>query len=111
LTALSLHINYLYLGIVDEFPWFQSYPVVYWSDDASVGVSLRISIFNGGVVRAKTRQAQIQIDKLEAYKRDTRLALDLDLRNAITQLNNSLISLNTQNENVNLAKEIGRAHV
>ena len=34
------------------------------------------------------------------------MALDLELRNAITQLNNSLITLNTQNENVNLAKEV-----
>lgn len=106
LPSLSLNANYGYLGIGDEFPWFQSYPGAYWSDYASVGVNLRIPIFNGGVVRAKTRQAQIQIDKLEADKRDTRLALDLDLRNAITQLNNSLISLNTQNENVNLAKEV-----
>lgn len=106
LPSLSLNANYGYLGIGDEFPWFQSYPGAYWSDYASVGVNLRIPIFNGGVVRAKTRQAQIQIDKLEADKRDTRLALDLDLRNAVTQLNNSLISLNTQNENVNLAKEV-----
>ncbi len=104
--SLSLSGNYGYLGIGEEFPWFQSYPGAYWSDYASVGLNLSIPIFNGGSVRAKTRQAQIEIDKLEADKRDTRLALDLNLRNAITQLNNSLITLNTQNENVNLAKEV-----
>ncbi|HLV47156.1 MAG TPA: TolC family protein [Flavobacterium sp.] len=106
LPSLSLNANYGYLGIGDEFPWFQSYPGAYWSDYAAIGLNLRIPIFNGGVVRAKTRQAQIEIDKLEADKRDARLALDLELRNAITQLNNSLITLNTQNENVNLAKEV-----
>ena len=106
LPSLSLNANYGYLGIGDEFPWFQSYPGAYWSDYATIGLNLRIPIFNGGVVRAKTRQAQIEIDKLEADKRDARLALDLELRNAITQLNNSLITLNTQNENVNLAKEV-----
>lgn len=104
--SLSLNANYGYLGIGDKFPWFQSYPGAYWSDYASVGLNLRIPVFNGGVIRAKTRQAQIEIDKLEADKRDTRLALDLSLRNAITQLNNSLITLNTQKENVNLAKEV-----
>jgi len=104
--SLSLNANYGYLGIGDKFPWFQSYPGAYWSDYASVGLNLRIPVFNGGVIRAKARQAQIEIDKLEADKRDTRLALDLSLRNAITQLNNSLITLNTQKENVNLAKEV-----
>lgn len=104
--SLSLNGNYGYLGIGEKFPWFQSYPGAYWSDYASVGLNLSIPIFNGGSVRAKTRQAQVEIDKLEADKRDTRLALDLSLRNAITQLNNSLMTLNTQNENVNLAKEV-----
>ncbi|HLW62405.1 MAG TPA: TolC family protein [Flavobacterium sp.] len=104
--SLSLNANYGYLGIGDKFPWFQSYPGAYWSDYASVGLNLRIPVFNGGVIRAKTRQAQIEIDKLDADKRDARLALDLSLRNAITQINNSLITLNTQKENVNLAKEV-----
>jgi len=103
---LSLNANYGYLGMGDKFPWFQSYPGAYWSDYAAIGLNLRIPVFNGGVIRAKTRQAQIEIEKLEADKRDTRLALDLSLRNAITQLNNSLITLNTQKENVNLAKEV-----
>ncbi len=104
--SLSLNANYGYLGIGDKFPWFQSYPGAYWSDYSSIGLNLSIPIFNGGSIRAKTKQAQIEIDKLEVDKRDTRLALDLDLRNAITQLNNSLITLNTQKENVNLAKEV-----
>lgn len=104
--SLSLNANYGYLGIGDKFPWFQSYPGAYWSDYSSIGLNLSIPIFNGGSIRAKTKQAQIEIDKLEIDKRDTRLALDLDLRNAITQLNNSLITLNTQKENVNLAKEV-----
>ena len=63
-------------------------------------------MFNGGVVKSRVKQAQIDIEKLEVTKRDTRLALDLSLQNAITQLNNSLITLNTQKENVNLAQEV-----
>lgn len=104
--SLSLSANYGYLGIGDEFPWFRSYPGAYWSDFASIGLNLRIPLFNGGVVRAKTKQTQIEIEKLEVTKNDTRLALDLALQNAITQLNNSLITLSTQEENVNLAKDV-----
>jgi len=102
--SLSLSANYGYLGIGDKSPWFQSYPGAYWSDFSSIGLNLRIPVFNGGVVKSRVKQTQIDIEKLEATKRDTRLALDLSLKNAITQLNNSIITLNTQKENVNIAK-------
>lgn len=104
--SLSLMANYGYLGIGDKFPWFQSYPGAYWSDYAAVGLNLNIPIFNGGSIRAKVKQAQIEIEKLEVDTRDTRLALNLSLQNAITQINNSMITLNTQRNNVNLAKEV-----
>ncbi|SHI94005.1 TolC family protein [Flavobacterium haoranii] len=106
LPSLSLKASYGYLGIGEEFPWFQSYPGAYWSDYSAIGLNLNIPIFNGGVVRSKTKQAQIQIDMLEADKKDTQLALDLDFKNAVAQINNSLIAVNTQKENVTLAKEV-----
>lgn len=104
--SLSLMANYGYLGIGDKFPWFQSYPGAYWSDYAAVGLNLNIPIFNGGSIRAKVKQAQIEMEKLAVDTRDTRLALNLSLQNAITQINNSMITLNTQRNNVNLAKEV-----
>ncbi|WP_313806729.1 TolC family protein [Flavobacterium sp.] len=106
LPSLSLTANYGYLGIGEEFPWFQSYPGAYWSDYSAIGLNLNIPIFNGGSVRAKTKQAQVQIDMLEADKKDTRLALDLAYKNAVAQINNSLLSVNTQKENVTLAKDV-----
>jgi len=107
MPSLSLNANYGYLGLGSQFPWFAK-PAdgVYWSNYSAIGLNLSIPIFNGGIVRSKVKQAEIEIQRLEADKRDTRLALDLSLRNAITQLNNSLITLNTQKENVNLAKEV-----
>lgn len=104
--TLSLQANYGYLGIGEKFPWFQSYPGAYWSDFASIGLNLNIPIFNGGSIKAKTKQAQNQIDMLEADKKDALLALNLSLRNAVTQLQNSLITLQTQKSNVDLAKEV-----
>lgn len=106
LPTLSLSANYGYLGIGDKFPWFQSYPGAYWSDFSSIGLNLSIPIFNGGSNKARIKQAQIDIDRLEVDKKDVRLALDLSLKNAVTQINNSLITLNTQKENVNLAQEV-----
>ncbi len=105
--SLSMNANFGYNGFGDTFPWFaKSADGVYWAGTSAIGLNLTIPIFNGGLVRAKVKQAQIDIERLEADKRDTRLALDMSLKNAVTQLNNSLITLNVQKENVNLAKEV-----
>lgn len=105
--SLSMNANFGYNGFGETLPWFAK-PVdgVYWSSTSAIGLNLSIPIFNGGSVKAKVRQAQIKIDLLEADKRDTRLALDMSLKNAVTQLNNSLITLNVQKENVTLAKDV-----
>lgn len=104
--TLSLNANYGYLGIGEKFPWFQAYPGAYWSDFAAVGLNLNIPLFTGGSTKAKIKQAQNQIDMLEADKKDALLALDLSLRNAVAQLQNSLLTLQTQKSNVNLALEV-----
>ena len=39
-------------------------------------------------------------------KREAELAISLDIENAKTQINNSLITINTQKENVDLAKSV-----
>ncbi|WP_317134317.1 TolC family protein [Flavobacterium agricola] len=90
----------------DKLPWFQSYPGAYWSDYAAIGLNLNIPVFNGFSVRSKVRQAQNQIDIFDATIEDTKLALDLEVRNAVAQINNSLLTLNIQNENVVLAKDV-----
>ena len=104
--TLSLNANYGYLGIGDKMPWFQSYPGAYWSDFSAIGLSLNIPIFNGGVNRAKIKQAKVDIEKFNADVNDAKLALNLDFENAKAQITNSLITLNTQKENVRLAKQV-----
>lgn len=104
--SLSMTANFGYVGFGNDFPWFAKSPGAAWSGASAIGLNLNIPIFNGGSVKAKVKQAQTKIDLLEADKRDTRLALDMSLKNAITQINNSLITLNIQKENVNLAKEV-----
>lgn len=105
--TLSLSAGYNYLGQGPEMPLFAK-PAdgVYWSDYASVGLNLKVPIFTGFGTRAKVRQADVKIRSLQEDIKDTKLSLDLEYKNATTQIQNSLITIENQKENMILADEI-----
>ncbi|MCB0448495.1 MAG: TolC family protein [Confluentibacter sp.] len=105
--TLSLSASYSYIGQGPELPWgAKSEDDVYWSDYSSIGLNLSIPIFSGFGTKAKVRQADIQLKSLQEDIKDTQLALDLDYKNASTQIKNSLITIENQKENMRLAEEI-----
>ncbi len=105
--SLSLSGNYSYQGTGNSVPLFKGQSNgINWFDVASVGVNLRIPIFNGGATKARIRQAEIGIKKLQEDKANTSLALNLAYENAKTQINNSIITLNAQQKNVQLAEQV-----
>ncbi|KQB42819.1 transporter [Flavobacterium sp. L1I52] len=107
--TLSLSASYNYIGQGPKMPWFaNSQDKVYWSDFSAIGLNLKVPIFAGFGTRAKVRQADVQLRSLQEDIKDTQLALDLDYKNATTQIENSLITLQNQKENMRLADEILR---
>lgn len=104
--TLALTANIAYSGTADVFPWFSKHQNTHYFTSSAIGLSLSVPIFNGFSTRAKIRQADINIKKAEAEKRNIELALNLDIENAKTQINNSLLTINTQKENVDLAKNV-----
>jgi len=105
--SLSLTAGYNYIGQGPELPWFaKPSDNVYWSDFSSIGVNLKVPIFNGFATRSRVRKADIQLRETEADMEDAKLSLDLAYENAVTQINNSLITINNQKENVKLAQEV-----
>ena len=105
--TLSLSGNYNYIGQGPEMPLFaKQADGVYWSDFASIGLSLRVPLFTGFGTRAKVRQANNALSSLKVDLDDTKLALDLAFDNAKKQLENSLITINNQKENAQLAQEV-----
>ena len=105
--TLSLSGSYNYIGQGPEMPLFAK-PAdgVYWSDFASIGLSLRVPLFTGFGTRAKVRQANNALNSIKVDLDDTKLALDLAFVNAKKQLENSLITINNQKENAQLAQEV-----
>ena len=101
--TLALSGNFGYTGVGQKFPWVSKDEHTFYYSAASIGLSLNIPVFNGFSTRAKLRQADVNIRKAEVEKREAELAISLDIENAKTQINNSLITINTQKENVDFA--------
>ncbi|WP_149205729.1 TolC family protein [Flavobacterium johnsoniae] len=105
--TLSLTAGYNYIGQGPEFPWFaKPEKGVYWSDFSAIGLNLHVPIFTGFGTRAKVRQADVEIRSLQEDIKDTKLSLDLDYRNAMTEIENNLVTIENQKENMRLATEI-----
>ncbi|MNQ33383.1 Outer membrane protein TolC precursor [compost metagenome] len=105
--TLSLVAGYNYIGQGPEMPLFAK-PAdgVYWSDYSAIGLNLKVPIFSGFGTRARVRQADVDIRTLQEDIKDTQLSLDLDYRNAKTQIENNIITIGNQKENMRLAGEI-----
>jgi len=107
LPTLSVGGSYSYNGLGNKFPVFKGQSSgVNWFDVAAVNLSIRVPIFNGGGTKAKVKQADIAIRKLQEDISYTTLVLNLAYENAKTKINNSIITLQTQRENVALAQEV-----
>ena len=105
--SVSLVANYGWLGQGDVVPlWNGKNEGAFWSDFSAIGLNISIPIFNGGATRAKVKQNQVEIEKAEEDLQETELALQLAYENAISQLENSFISIHTQEQNVELAQKV-----
>jgi outer membrane protein len=105
--TLSLTAGYNYIGQGPEMPLFaKPSSGVYWSDYSGIGLNLKVPIFTGFGTRSKVRQADVSIRTLQEDIKDTKLSLDLDYKNAMTQIENNLVTIENQKENMRLASEI-----
>lgn len=105
--TLSLNANYNYQGTGKELPWF-SKPIdgTYWTDYASIGLNLKVPIFSGFANRARIAKADITLRKHQQDMLDTKLSLDKEYFDAVTAIKNNLQTLESQRENVKLAREV-----
>lgn len=104
--TLSLTANYGRQGLGPVFPIFSKAQGVNWSGFSGIGLNLTVPIFNGFLTRSKVRQAQIDIDKLQIDIADTKLALNMAAENSRVQIKNSLLTIESNRKNVDLAKSV-----
>ena len=105
--SLMLQATYGYLSMGPKMPIvYGKKDKVYGADYSSIILGVSVPIFSGFGTTAKIRQAQIESQALEATLKDTHLAMDLAYENAHSQLNNNLLTIDSQKENVKLAEEV-----
>ncbi|MDO4224832.1 MAG: TolC family protein [Bergeyella zoohelcum] len=105
--SVALAANYTWYGQGEKMPWWNGQKNgVFWSDIASISLNIKIPIFNGFATKAKVEQNKIDIAQAQADLRETQLGLDLAFNNAKTQIQNSQITIKTQEDNVKLAEEV-----
>ncbi len=100
---LSLGADFGWSGFGNGFPIGGDFM---WPKTSSVGLNLSIPIFTGGATKSRINQADVQIRQAKVELEDAKLGLSMANQNAIAQIKNSLLTVNTNRGNVALAKEV-----
>ncbi|KGE13008.1 TolC family protein [Sphingobacterium deserti] len=102
--TLSFSGNLGYMSFAQRFPIFNGNATK--TAYSALGLNLSIPIFNGGKTKSQVSQKNIEILRAKVELEDTKLALTMASENARTQVKNSLITINSNEGNVKLAKEV-----
>ncbi len=104
--TLSLTSDYSYTGMSTKFDLYKSNGSAFWYEAASVGVALRIPLFNGFATRSRVRQAKVDIQENFVDQQNAIQSLNLENENAKSQIRNTMNTINTQRANVKLAEDV-----
>ncbi|MCR6720299.1 MAG: TolC family protein [Chitinophagaceae bacterium] len=105
--TLSLSANYSYQGLSNSFPIFKGMEQgANWFDVSTVGLNLKIPIFNGKATRSRLNQVDVELKKLKQDVALTTQRLNLEYENARTQIKNAILVLNNQQKNIELAQKV-----
>jgi len=103
IPTLMLGANYQYNILGDNlFDNENSYTY----PSSVIGLNLRIPIFTGMSKRAKLKGAQIELLKLKEDEQSLSLSLGMAYQNALIKLNDSKQTIEAQQQNMTLAKEV-----
>ncbi|WP_284461614.1 TolC family protein [Chryseobacterium sp.] len=105
--TVSLQANYAWAATGKKFPLTNGLSNgVLWSDYSAIGLNINVPIFTGGSTKAKIQQAEIDIQDLDLDIQNTQLTLNLDYKNAISNMENSIINIQSMKDNVGLAERV-----
>ncbi|MEH6305115.1 TolC family protein [Olivibacter sp. CPCC 100613] len=102
--SLSLGANYIYNTQSNRFNPYSSKALNF--DMSAITLTLKVPLFDGFARRSRVRQADVDIQKNYQDLKNTSNSLTMAYENASNQLKNSLMTIQTQEENKKLAEEV-----
>lgn len=105
LPQLSVFGSAAYTYSTNDFKDVFNKPYIFYS---LVGVQLKVPIFDGLQRRNRVKQAEITLLQTQNQLDNLKLGIDFEENRAKTMLKNSLISMNNQQRNLELAKNVLR---
>lgn len=79
-----------------------------WFNNANIGLSINIPVFDGFTKKYKIQQAKFTVDKVKQGLSLVEQSIDLQIRSANITIINGLETLKTQKRNLDLAQEVVR---
>lgn len=79
-----------------------------WFNNANIGLSINIPVFDGFAKKYKIQQAKFTVDKVKQNLSLVEQSIDLQIRSANITIINGLETLKTQKRNLDLAQEVVR---
>lgn len=104
IPSLYLTGHYTYNTQSNKFNLYTNKALSY--DVASISLNLSVPIFDGLARRSKVRQSEIQLKQLREEMSKTNNALTMSYLNAKMQIENSIRTIEVQQANKTLAKEV-----
>lgn len=79
-----------------------------WFNNANIGLSINVPIFDGFAKKYKIQQTKFTVDKVKQSMSLVEQSIDLQIRSANITIINGLETLKTQKRNLDLAQEVVR---
>ncbi|WP_394347735.1 TolC family protein [Mangrovivirga cuniculi] len=108
LPVINAFANYGYVGGRNEFGDLMNFSES-WFDYSNVGVRISIPIFDGLRKSSIIQQRKLDLEKLDEDRMILRNNIDLNIKQAKIDVKNAVNTLNTQEENMQLAKDVYEA--
>lgn len=103
LPTVSLSGNYTISGMGRKF---LTNPNTVWFKSSFVGLNVNMPLFDGFQRRYKTRQAELNVEKVENTINNVKQVIDLEQEITRESLRSALLNLDVQERNVALAEKV-----
>ena len=104
LPSLSFNVNYGYSAMRNKFDFTKSGGD--WYQSSSIGITLKVPIFDGFQRNAKISQSKLNIEKSMENIRLTEQSIKVELSNSEIQYRNAVENIRSEKENLDLSENV-----